>query len=131
MQIIATLLRTAHIMNSLSRREEETLLKVIKTAALRKCDGLVKGWFCGIIIILTDSVLQLLRNAQLVGLSVLPGHVETSCLESKSVWLSCKYSSRSSTSGLPLISFPALHPSPRSVSGGNICVCEVLAHLRV
>ena len=70
-------------MNSLSRREEETLLKVIKSAALRKCDDLVKGWLCGTMILLTDSVPQLLRNAHLVGLSLLPGNVEGSCSKSK------------------------------------------------
>ena len=34
-----------HIMNSLSRREEETLLKTTKTYALRECDDVVKGRF--------------------------------------------------------------------------------------
>ena len=38
-----------HIMNSLSRREEETLLKTTKAYALRECDVVVKGrfqWHC-------------------------------------------------------------------------------------
>ena len=30
-------------MNSLSRREEETLLKTTKSYALRECDDIVKG----------------------------------------------------------------------------------------
>ena len=34
-----------HIMNSLSRREEETLLKTTKSYALRECDDVVKGRF--------------------------------------------------------------------------------------
>ena len=34
-----------HIMNSLSRREEETLLKTTKAYALRECDDVVKGRF--------------------------------------------------------------------------------------
>ena len=32
-------------MNSLSRREEETLLKTTKAYALRECDDVVKGRF--------------------------------------------------------------------------------------
>lgn len=32
-------------MNSLSRREEETLLKTTKAYALRECDALVRGPF--------------------------------------------------------------------------------------
>jgi hypothetical protein len=44
-----------HIMNSLSRREEETLLKTTKSYAFRECDDVVKGRFHGIMILLTDS----------------------------------------------------------------------------
>jgi COX assembly protein 1 len=33
-----------HVMNSLSRREEETLLKTTKSFALRKCDDIVRAF---------------------------------------------------------------------------------------
>lgn len=45
------------LMNSLSRREEETLLKTTKAYALRECDDVVKGrFFHGVMMLLTDSV---------------------------------------------------------------------------
>ena len=44
-QNISTWIANVHIMNSLSRREEETLLKTTKAYALRECDDVVKGRF--------------------------------------------------------------------------------------
>ena len=38
-------LQYSNVMNSLSRREEETLLKTTKAYALRECDDVVKGRF--------------------------------------------------------------------------------------
>lgn len=36
------------IMNALSRREEDNLLKATKSYALKKCDPVVKGTFCNL-----------------------------------------------------------------------------------
>ena len=113
-------------MNSLSRREEETLLKITKAYALRECDDVVKGrfswhydtldWF---------RTQQLLRSARLVGLFLSLGHVEKSCRKSKVVWFSCKDPLRTSLFGLPLTCVPALDLSPWNVSDRNTYVCEL------
>jgi hypothetical protein len=51
-------------MSTLSRREEETLLKAAKARALHECDDIVKGR--QIILLLTTSVLNVVARVRQV-----------------------------------------------------------------
>ena len=108
-------------MNTLSRREEETLLKTAKARALRECDTIVKRAslqvFC-VLVVMSHCLFSLVafsktfpvfspwnapassiywatqnsRNAPTVGRSLLRGHVKTSTRPCRTVCYRCEYS---------------------------------------